>query len=182
MNEHLKHSAIEAVLSRLLLLINHIVRAEPQVVHRLRPHAGKRIGVHLLEWPLPLPSSVTLEITPAGLFDVVSVDAPVIDLRVSIQADRPVRLLADSLSGVTPRIDLAGDASLASDVSWLADNLRWDVEDDLARLVGAGAAAQVASVASGVAGGLRSALAALARSGLVPQSSERRARAESPPR
>jgi hypothetical protein len=32
------------------------------------------------------------------------------------------------------RID--GDVQFAGDIQWLADNLRWDIEDDLARLVG----------------------------------------------
>jgi ubiquinone biosynthesis protein UbiJ len=182
MFEDLERSVAEAVLSRLLLLVNHVLRAEPQAVERLQGQVGKRVRVQLVEWPFRLPSCFTFEITPAGLFDVVTFESPVIDLSVSIQADRPARLLADSLSGVTPRIDLAGDATLASDVSWLVDNLRWDVEDDLARFIGAGAASRVATVASGAAAGVRSALAALANSGLAPMPSERRARAESPPR
>jgi ubiquinone biosynthesis protein UbiJ len=182
MIEDLKRSAAQAVLSRLLLLANHIVRAEPQAVERLRLQAGKRLGVQLVDFPFGFPPSITVEITPAGLFDAVAGEAQVIDLSVSIRADRPLRLLADSLNGSTPRVDLAGDASLASDVNWLAENLRWDVEDDLARLIGAGAASQVAIVASGFASGLRSAITALASSGLVPQPPGRRARAESPPR
>lgn len=183
MFDDLKRSALEAVLSRLLLLINHIVRAEPQAVERLRPHAGKRVAVHLVDWPLPLPSSVTLEITPAGMFDIgESRVNGVIDLTVSIQAGRPVSLLTDSLAGVMPHIDLAGDALLASDVNWLAENLRWDVEDDLSRLMGPSMASQITTIASSAAQGLRSAVLALARSGLVPEHSERRARAESPPR
>jgi ubiquinone biosynthesis accessory factor UbiJ len=31
---------------------------------------------------------------------------------------------------------IAGDVQLAAEVNWLVDNVRWDVEEDLSRLVG----------------------------------------------
>ena len=33
-------------------------------------------------------------------------------------------------------MDIQGDVQLAAEVAWLADNVRWDVEEDLARLLG----------------------------------------------
>ena len=44
-----------------------------------------------------------------------------------------------------------------TDVDWLFDNLRWDVQDDLERLVGAAPAREVARLGRGIAVGLRSA-------------------------
>jgi ubiquinone biosynthesis accessory factor UbiJ len=51
-----------------------------------------------------------------------------------------------------------GDAALANDVSWLIDNLRWEVSDDLSRFVGPVAAQAIARVGRLLAQGLREAL------------------------
>ena len=57
------------------------------------------------------------------------------------------------------RIDVAGDAAFATDVNWLFDHLRWDVEDDLAKIVGPTPAHELARLARGAATGLRDAVA-----------------------
>ena len=59
----------------------------------------------------------------------------------------------------------SGDAALATDLNWLFDNLRWDVQDDLARIVGQAPARELARVGAGVAAGLREAVSTV--SGLV---------------
>ena len=51
------------------------------------------------------------------------------------------------------RID--GDVQFAGDIQWLADNLRWDVEDDLARLIGDVPAHTLANLAGSAAQALR---------------------------
>jgi ubiquinone biosynthesis accessory factor UbiJ len=56
---------------------------------------------------------------------------------------------------------VVGNAQLAADVSWLIDNLRWDVQDDLARVVGAGPAREIARFGNLVATGLREGLRTL---------------------
>ncbi|MEO6746857.1 MAG: hypothetical protein ABIS28_06745, partial [Caldimonas sp.] len=63
-----------------------------------------------------------------------------------------------ALTGSRPRVDVVGNADLAADVSWLIDNLRWDIQDDLAGLVGTAPAHQLARFAGAIASGLRSAL------------------------
>lgn len=35
-----------------------------------------------------------------------------------------------------PAVSIEGDVQLAAEVAWLVDNLRWDVEEDLSRLIG----------------------------------------------
>jgi ubiquinone biosynthesis protein UbiJ len=62
-------------------------------------------------------------------------------------------------------IDMVGDMELAQEVSYLMRNLRWDVEEDLSRVVGDIAAHRIAGGASAVSralreGGLRTAQAA----------------------
>jgi hypothetical protein len=49
-------------------------------------------------------------------------------------------------AGGRPPMEIQGDAALAGEVGWLAENLRWDIEDDLARIVGDAPAHQLARV------------------------------------
>jgi ubiquinone biosynthesis protein UbiJ len=63
---------------------------------------------------------------------------------------------------------VAGDATLASDVNWLFDNLRWDLVDDLEQLVGPAAAHQLGTLGQAVAAAVKrgaQTLAGLSRSG-----------------
>ena len=49
----------------------------------------------------------------------------------------------------------------ATDLNWLFDNLRWDVQDDLARVFGPVPAREIARIGGGIAAGLREAVRAL---------------------
>jgi ubiquinone biosynthesis protein UbiJ len=40
------------------------------------------------------------------------------------------------LDGKAPPVKIEGDVQLAAELGWLADNLRWDVEEDLSRVIG----------------------------------------------
>ncbi len=56
--------------------------------------------------------------------------------------------LAQSLLlGDKPAVDIQGDVQLAAEVAWLVDNVRWDVEEDLSRVVGDATAHTLARVA-----------------------------------
>jgi ubiquinone biosynthesis protein UbiJ len=74
------------------------------------------------------------------------------------------------MTGDTPGIEVHGDAALATDIHWLFDNLRWDIDDDLSRIVGPVPARELARLAASVAAAVRgaarslSAVAARARS------------------
>jgi len=52
-------------------------------------------------------------------------------------------------------MDVHGDVALAAEVSWLAENLRWDIEDDLARVIGDAPAHQLAQVGRAIAQGVQ---------------------------
>ena len=60
-----------------------------------------------------------------------------------------------SLAGERPAVSVQGEAQFAADIQWLADNLRWDIEADLARIVGPLPARQLASLGAAIAAGLR---------------------------
>jgi ubiquinone biosynthesis protein UbiJ len=150
-----------AVMERLTLAFNHVLAGEPVAAQRLKPHRGRSIRLHFDGWPalLPAPPTFAFGITPAGLLEWRGVDAPAqADLQLRLDASNPAMLVADMVAGVPPRIDLQGDAALATDINWLIANLRWDAEADLERFFGARAAHQIARLGSSFARGLRAAL------------------------
>jgi ubiquinone biosynthesis protein UbiJ len=49
--------------------------------------------------------------------------------------------------GDRPPVRIEGDVQLAADVNWLVDNVRWDLEDDLARVIGDAPAHNLAGIA-----------------------------------
>src|SRR5690242_3766116 len=65
------------------------------------------------------------------------------------------------VAGERPRVVVSGDAAFATDVDWLIDNLRWEIEDDLARVVGPGVARQLAKVGGWLGGAIREGAKAL---------------------
>lgn len=132
---------------RLVLLINHVVSREPVAVQRLQPMAGRGLVVHLANWPglLPAAPDLILGVTRAGLFERLdAAPAGAGGLRVEIDASNPARLAVGALTGEAPTVSVQGDAAFAGEMHWLMDNLRWDIEDDLASIVGPLPARQVA--------------------------------------
>jgi ubiquinone biosynthesis accessory factor UbiJ len=164
LNTQLGHAAIE----RLTLLVNHVLGSEPVATRRLQAHAGRCIRLRFEGWPTLLPPlpATAFRVTPAGLVEWCGSEGPgEPDLHVSIDASNPALAVAQALAGTRPKVEVAGDAAFATDLNWLFDNLRWDVQDDLARIVGQAPAREIARVGSGIAAGMRE--AAKAMSGLV---------------
>ena len=157
----LRALVVPAVLQRLTLLINHVLSAEPAACERLLPHVGKRLQIELRDWPalLPAPPLVAFRVTPAGLLEWCGegdslAPAPA-DLQLQVAAANPALLMARLAAGERPEVVVQGEAQFAADVNWLADNLRWDIEADLARVVGPVAARQFAVLGTALAAGLR---------------------------
>jgi ubiquinone biosynthesis accessory factor UbiJ len=158
MLEAMKTLAEKSVMERVVLLVNHVISAEPQAMERLRTHASRTIRIELEGWPamLPPPFPLAFRITPPGLVEWTEVPvATAPDLRVGIAAANPALVLAKLVVGERPAITVDGDAAFATDVNWLIENLRWDVQDDLARLVGDGPAREIARFGGAVAKALR---------------------------
>lgn len=149
-----------ALQDRAILLLNHVISRESHAMARLAPFAGRSLLVHLQGWPTILPpvSDLVLAVTPAGLFERLA-EGGGEALRIELDASNPALLALGALSGTKPRVTVQGDAALAGEINWLMENLRWDIEDDLAALLGPAPAHQLARWAKAVA----TALAALAR-------------------
>ncbi len=132
---------------RLILLLNHVLLQEPVAAQRLRRHAGQTV---LVQWQV---FSIQLIVTPAGLFDLGQAGQNA-DLRLDITEPSAGELAQAALRGDKPDVRIDGDVLLAAEVNWLVDHVRWDIEEDLARLVGDAPAHLVAGVARSVVDGV----------------------------
>lgn len=158
MLQNLQGLLVPAVVERLVLVVNHVLSSEPAAMQRLAPHQGRVIALAMLHWPSWLPGVPVLKfrVTPPGLLEWSGLDdglAPT--LTVQIDASNPALLFARSLAGEAPPLTIAGDAALATDIQWLVDNLRWDVEADLEQWFGPVVARQLGRLGSSLAAGLR---------------------------
>lgn len=156
-----------AATARLVLLANHVIASEPAAVGKLKPHAGRHIDLHFrlptgaAAWATrlaePLPRHVGLQITPAGLLEwtepSIAADVAVTPpggLSVTVDLPDPFQAVRLALKRERPPVTIEGDAALAEAVSWLMKNLRWDIEDDLARWLGVPPTQMLKTVAEGV--------------------------------
>ena len=127
---------------RITLVANHLLASEAVATERMRRHVGRSVAVQLdVRLPFRSPGSAapTLrwQVTPAGLLDLLADDALSAEgLTVTVDLLEPLSVVKRALTGQRPAMSIQGDADFASDVAWLIDNLGWDVEDDLARILG----------------------------------------------
>jgi ubiquinone biosynthesis protein UbiJ len=120
---------VEEMQRRLVLLLNHVLQQEPEAQARLKRQAGRVVEAHWRNF------SVRFQATPAGLLDLGSVtQAP--DLTLTLTEESPWSLAQTALRGDKPAVRIAGDVQLAAEVQWLVDHVRWDLEEDLARVFG----------------------------------------------
>ena len=58
------------------------------------------------------------------------------DLKLTSTDNSPLNMASAILKGEKPGVHIEGDVQLAAEVNWLIDHVRWDVEEDLSKLVG----------------------------------------------
>lgn len=114
---------------RLVLFLNHVLMQEKEAQDRLARRKGSVLHVR---WGL---FAIDLLITPAGLFNRAAPSAKP-DLTISVAVDSPLVVAQAVLAGKPPPVKIEGDVQLAAELGWLAENLRWDVEEDLSRVLG----------------------------------------------
>ena len=114
---------------RVVLLLNHVLMQEPEAMARLLRQKGQ---VLLVQWRS---FSFKLLATPAGLLDLAQAqDTP--DLVMTVTEESPWSLAQSALRGEKPAVRIEGDVQLAAEVNWLTEHVRWDLEEDLARVLG----------------------------------------------
>lgn len=118
--------------------LNRLLDADPQARERLAPFAGET--VELRAAPLP---GLRFVILPGGRIEAGG-EAPALVISLGPAA------AAAWLRGeehFMRSVDVAGDARLASEVMVLLRHLRWDAEEDLAKVVGDVAAHRLTDLA-----------------------------------
>lgn len=140
--------AIHEIQHRTVLFLNHVLQQEPEAQQRLMRQQGR---VALFEWRFVTMKFVA---TPAGLLDLAPEDA-VPELTLTVTEESPFGLARAAFRGDKPAVRIEGDVQLAAEVNWLVDHVRWDVEDDLARVIGDVPAHTIATGARRVVEGLR---------------------------
>ena len=138
---------VDELQHRLVLFLNHVLMQESEAQARLLRQSGRVVK---LQWGA---YSMQLAATPAGLLESAPVAEP--DLLLTVTDTSPVDLLKDALRGDKPGVRIEGDVDFAAEVSWLVDHVRWDAEEDLARLVGDAPAHGLAEAGRAVAQALR---------------------------
>lgn len=133
---------------RLVLFLNHVLMQEKEAQDRLMRKKGSVVHVR---WGL---FAIDLLITPAGLFDR-AVPSARADLTVAVAADSPRVVMQSVMSGKAPPVKIEGDVQLAAELGWLAENLRWDIEEDLSRVLGDIPAHAIADAGRRILAGLR---------------------------
>ncbi|WPB55948.1 hypothetical protein [Xylophilus sp. GOD-11R] len=138
----------EEIQRRLVLLLNHVLQQEPEAMARL---ARQKSRIALLQWRK---FTLRLQATPAGLLDIAP-DGQVPDLTLTVTDDSPISLAQAAMRGDKPAVRIEGDVQFAAEINWLVDHVRWDLEDDLSRIIGDTPAHYVATAARRVAETLR---------------------------
>ncbi len=136
--------------------INKLTGAAPLSRDRLARFAGRTAVFHVG----PLDAAFTVQTTGEVL---AAVEGAAKDLEVRLSPFLLPRLAARD-EGAFRDVEMTGDADLAAEIAFLAKNLRWDVEEDLSKVVGDAAAHRAVGAASAAAGWGRDAAGRLAAS------------------
>src|SRR5690554_2496119 len=114
-------------------LLNALLRREQWAAERLSRHAGKslRFTVGGLQVAYSIDATGCLRVCDAAVVPDVS-----LSIGAEHLADLPAILRSGDVAAITDKLHVQGDAALATLVSELARDLRWDIEDDAARLFG----------------------------------------------
>jgi ubiquinone biosynthesis protein UbiJ len=125
-----------------MLLVNHVLMQEPEAMARIARHNGRTV------WVLWRGFTLRLSATPAGLFEWLDESEAVgqkPDLTLTLLEESPLGLLQTTLAGGKPQVRIEGDIQWAAELNWLVDHVRWDLEEDLSRVLGDAPAHMVVS-------------------------------------
>ena len=155
--------AVREMQQRVVLFLNHVLMQEPAARERLQRQRGRQVQ---LCWRDQV---FCCAFTPAGLLEFVALPegttvsdmaqtapapkAP--DLVLRVNEPSPFEIARTVLQGDKPAIRIEGDVQLAAEVNWLIDHVRWDPEEDLARLIGDAPAHTLAQTARRTVDALR---------------------------
>lgn len=108
--------------------LNHVIATAPWALEALRKHAGQTA------WFAVSPLEFALTVTATGELRAAAESAEP-DVRIRLSPGAAVRLAAGD-APAAQLADVEGDANFGATLRQLAQNLRWDFEEDLSRVVG----------------------------------------------
>ena len=117
-------------------------------MERLARQKGRVVLVQWQQW------TFKISMTPAGLLDLADVVAAP-DLTLAITDTSPLAIAQTVMQGAKPNVRVEGDVQLAAEVNWLIDHVRWDIEEDLSRVMGDAPAHAMVQAARGLAQALQ---------------------------
>lgn len=120
---------VEEIQRRLVLVANHVLMQEPEAQARLARQSHRVIEARWRDFVMRLAT------TPAGLMDLAPAAAQP-DLTLTVTQESPWQLAQAALRGDKPPVQIAGDVQLAAEINWLVEHVRWDLEEDLSRVIG----------------------------------------------
>ncbi|MDP2795213.1 MAG: hypothetical protein Q8O25_14250 [Sulfurisoma sp.] len=124
--------------------LNHLLGQADWARARLIPFAGRRARL-----AMP-PFQLDLAIRDDGYVEAAAAgDVP--DVTMTLPADAPLRALQGQ-EQIIAAARVEGNAHLATELSFVLRNLRWDAEEDLSRAVGDIAAHRIMRTAAAFAG------------------------------
>ncbi|MFL6686780.1 SCP2 domain-containing protein [Paraburkholderia graminis] len=122
--------------------VNHLLARESWARERLASYAGKTAR---LSSP---PVVLALVVQPDGYLGALGeTDAQQFDVTLSVPSDALPAFVQGGQAAVMKHVKIDGDAEFATVIAKLAEHLRWEPEEDLAKLIGDGPAWRVASIA-----------------------------------
>jgi ubiquinone biosynthesis protein UbiJ len=89
-------------------------------------------------------------------------------LSLHISQESPWAIVQGLAQGDKPTMQVQGDVMLAADINWLVDHVRWDIEEDLSRVLGDAMAHQCVAMAQRVFTALKGYLPATASASVHP--------------
>ncbi|HUO43998.1 MAG TPA: SCP2 sterol-binding domain-containing protein [Burkholderiales bacterium] len=108
--------------------VNHLLHAAAWACDKLKPHAGKTARFSCAGF------SAALTVSAAGTVQDAATDVAA-DAEFTLTPTTALRMAAGD-DKAWHEIRIGGDAGFSSAVAYLAQHLRWDIEEDLSRVFG----------------------------------------------
>jgi ubiquinone biosynthesis protein UbiJ len=139
--------------NRIVLLLNHVLQQEPEAMQRLGRQKGRVVKFAWQQY------TMLLTATPVGLLAVASQrsnEQAKMDLLLEVIDTDVAAISKKIMQGDKPNVRIEGDVQLAAEVQWIMQNVSWDLEGDLARIVGDVPAHHIATAIADLRSKLRS--------------------------
>jgi ubiquinone biosynthesis accessory factor UbiJ len=142
--------AVKAASKAFAAATNHLLARESWARERLVPYAGRTARL------VSSPFALFLLVQPDGLLAATDeAEAQLFDVTISVPSDAFPAFIQGGQAAVMKHVRIDGDAEFAATIGKLAEHLRWEPEEDLARLIGDAGAHRVGSFVRAAGGQAR---------------------------